>query len=60
MAASLKPSDPNSSRRPSKGTRRGPNADNLMVPIAEDDNETRTKGEELHSDREFEDEDEAF
>ena len=34
-----------------------------MVPIVEDDNETRTKGEELHSERDFEeeeDEEEVF
>ncbi len=65
MAASLKPSDPtSSSRRPSNLARRGPTGgDTHMVPIAEDDNETRTKGEELHSERDFEeeeDEEEVF
>ncbi len=63
MMASLKPSIPdsginNSSRRQSKGTKRG-GATEPMVPIEEDDSETKTKKTgEQSSPREFEDDDE--
>jgi len=60
--ASLKPSAADSamnhsSRRQSKGTRRGPAEP--MVPIEEDDSETKTKKTgEQNSPREFEEDDE--